>query len=479
MLVYFVELKRGPGEIPGDHAVGTDFGVVAHPAQQPVGDPRRPARPGGKLGRALVGERYPEQPGRPADDDLELVRLVEVQVGGEAEPVAERSRQQPGPGSRPDQRERRDVQRDGGRARALADHHVDAEVLHGQVEHLLGGPGQAVDLVDEDHLALAERGQHRRQVTRPLDRRTAGDAQRRAELGGDDHRDRGLAQPGRAGQQHVVRRPTAPQGALQDQRQLLAHPRLADELGEPLGPQRALDNPLVRVGQRGHHPFVLVPAVLTGPAEGPVLSRHRYCLLSLRRAARSTVATSTASPSEPPTTPSSSSAAMARSASLAGQPRFTRPDCTWSRHAGARRAARGGQPSPPSPGGPSLSFISSTIRCAPFLPIPGTMVSAPRSSVETARRSASGACTASMARASLGPTPLAVCSSSKTFRSSSEEKPYKVSESSRTTSEVATCAGSPSLSVASVPGVHCTRIPTPPTSMTAPSGATPATVPRK
>ena len=83
-----------------------------------------------------------------------------------------------------------------------------------------------------------------------------------------------------------------------------------------------------------------------------------------------------------------------------------------------------------------------------------------------------------MASASRGPTPLAVCSSSKTFRSSSEPKPYRVSESSLTTSDVATWAGSPGLSVASVPGVHCTRIPTPPTSMTAPSGATPATVPR-
>src|ERR1700747_51839 len=49
-----------------------------------------------------------------------------------------------------------------------------------------------------------------------------------------------------------------PPRALQDQRQRLASPRLADELGEPLGPQRGLDGPLVRVGQRGHD---LVPGV--------------------------------------------------------------------------------------------------------------------------------------------------------------------------------------------------------------------------
>ena len=44
--------------------------------------------------------------------------------------------------------------------------------------------------------------------------------------------------------------PAAPQRALQHQGQLLADPVLADDLGEPLGPQRAFDEALVRVGQR-------------------------------------------------------------------------------------------------------------------------------------------------------------------------------------------------------------------------------------
>ncbi len=111
--------------------------------------------------------------------------------------------------------------------------------------------------------------------------------------------------------------------------------------------------------------------------------------------------------------------------------------------------------------------------------MPGTVVSAARSSVATARRSASGLNTASIASASRGPTPLAVCSSSNVFRSSSPAKPYRVSASSRTTSEVATRARSPVRSPASVPGVHCTSSPTPPTSITAPSGATADTVPSR
>ena len=60
-----------------------------------------------------------------------------------------------------------------------------------------------------------------------------GEPDGRAQLRGDDHGQAGLAQPGRAGQQDVVGRVAAPAGALQHQLELLAHARLADELGEP------------------------------------------------------------------------------------------------------------------------------------------------------------------------------------------------------------------------------------------------------
>ena len=68
------------------------------------------------------------------------------------------------------------------------DDHVDAEVLHREVQHLLGGPGDAVDLVDEQHVVLDQVGQHRGQVAGALQRRPRRQAQRRAEFGGDDHR---------------------------------------------------------------------------------------------------------------------------------------------------------------------------------------------------------------------------------------------------------------------------------------------------
>ena len=208
-LVDLVEVERCVRDLEGDRAVGADLGVVADPAQQPVGDPRRAARPRGDLGRTLRRDGYAEQPGRAVHDPVELGDVVELEVAGEAEPVAQRPGQQPGPGGGPDHRERRDLQRDRGGARPLADDDVDPEVLHREVEHLLGGARHPVDLVDEEDVAVVHPGEDRGEVAGVGERRATGDPERRADLGRDDHRQRGLAEPGRAGEQHVVGRAVA------------------------------------------------------------------------------------------------------------------------------------------------------------------------------------------------------------------------------------------------------------------------------
>ena len=53
-----------------------------------------------------------EHDGRAREHLLELLVVVELQVGGEAEPVAQRVGQQPRSGRRADQRERREIERD-------------------------------------------------------------------------------------------------------------------------------------------------------------------------------------------------------------------------------------------------------------------------------------------------------------------------------------------------------------------------------
>ena len=214
------------------------------------------ARAAGDLRRPLVGQLDPQQVGAAGQHQLELGRLVELHLPDEPEPVAQRPGQQAGARGGADQGERVDLQRDGGGPGPLADDDVDPEVLHRHVQQFLGRPGDAVDLVDEQHVAGREVGQHRGEVAGALDGRAAGDLHRGAQLGADDQREAGLAEPGRAGQQHVVRRPAAALGALEHQRELAGHLGLADEVVQRVRSQGGLDDPLLVTGLRRDGPLL-------------------------------------------------------------------------------------------------------------------------------------------------------------------------------------------------------------------------------
>ena len=179
-------------------------------------------------------------PGRAAHDRAELVRLVVPEPEGHAEAVAQRRRQQAGSRRRADEREGRQVDRQRARGGALAEDDVEPEVLERRVEDLLGGAVEAVDLVDEEHVARLDRRQDRGDVLL-LERRPGDGAEADAELLADDLRQGRLAEPRRPGEEHVVERLAAPLGRVERDAELLLDPLLADEVVEPARPQRALD----------------------------------------------------------------------------------------------------------------------------------------------------------------------------------------------------------------------------------------------
>ena len=74
------------------------------------------------------------------------------------------------------------------------------------IQHFLDDGTQAVDLVDEQHVARLEVREQRREIARPLEHRTRGLVQGHAELVRDDVRERGLAEAGRPEEQRVVER---------------------------------------------------------------------------------------------------------------------------------------------------------------------------------------------------------------------------------------------------------------------------------
>ena len=232
-VVHLEQLQRLGGDLVGDRALVPHLGEVAHAAQDAVGHPRGAARAAGDLAAAAVVDLDPQDPGRAADDLLDLLRVVVVEPVRDAEAVAQRRGQQAGASGRADQRERRQVEPDRVRAGPLADHDVDAAVLHGRVQQLLDRAVEPVDLVDEQHVVGLERGQDRGHVGLAVDGRAGHDPQRRAHLGRDDAGQRGLAEARRPRQQHVLARLAAGPSRLQEDRELLLDRLLADELRQP------------------------------------------------------------------------------------------------------------------------------------------------------------------------------------------------------------------------------------------------------
>ena len=235
------------------------LGEVAHLSQQAIGDAGRASGPPGDLGRAAdIGVHF-EDPRGALHDRHKVVDGVEVEPGHQSETVAQRSGDETGAGGGADQGERGQVQRDGAGRGALAEHDVDAEVLHGGIQDLFDGAGQAVDLVDEQDVTGLELGEHGRQITGPLQGGPRGGLQMGAEFVGDDVSQGRLAQSRRAGEEQVVDRLAALASRAQEHIEMALQLTLADELleaartqsglAEPVGRQRIRRQQLSRIGR--------------------------------------------------------------------------------------------------------------------------------------------------------------------------------------------------------------------------------------
>ena len=220
-------------DLPGDCAVGADFGVVAHAAQQAVGDPRRAAGALGQRARAGRLEFDLERGGGSDDDLFELVGAVEIKALDHAEAVAQRRRDHRVARRRADQREGLDRELDAARGGSAADHHEELEILHRRIKHFFGRARHAVNLVDEEHVVRLHRREDGGYVTGALDRRAAGWSKVDAELAGDDAGERSLAQSRRTVKQQVVERLVASAGGVDRDANRLMDGGLADEVFEP------------------------------------------------------------------------------------------------------------------------------------------------------------------------------------------------------------------------------------------------------
>ena len=117
------------------------------------------------ISRAASGVERDLQDPAGAPHDLLHVRVgVEVQAVHDAEPAAQRRRQQPRSRRGADQREGLERHLHRSRAGPLPDHEVELVVLERRIEDLFDRRRQAVNLVDEQDVARLQVGQDRGQI---------------------------------------------------------------------------------------------------------------------------------------------------------------------------------------------------------------------------------------------------------------------------------------------------------------------------
>jgi len=179
--------------------------------------------------------------GAAGDDIFEFLDRIEIQPNRNAEPIAQRRGQQSQPGGRRHQREFGQIDLDRPRRRPFADDEVQLIILHGRIEDFLDRRIEPMDLVDEEDVAFFQIGQKGGEITGLGDHRTGGGAEIDTQLAADDLRQRRLAKPRRPDEQHMIERLAPGPRRLDENLQVFARRRLADEIVERLRTQAGVD----------------------------------------------------------------------------------------------------------------------------------------------------------------------------------------------------------------------------------------------
>ena len=205
----FVNIHHGKGffgDLRGDGAVGLDLCVVPGPCEEIVGDSGCSPAAECDLQRAAVFNGSVEDPGGTGHDLLQVVRLIVVQTERKFEPGTERRGKQSLPCGGADERETGQIQADRAGARSLIDHDVDEKIFHGAVKIFLHSGIEAVDLVDEEDIALLQTGQQSGEIARFFDDRSAAGLDIGAFFVGDDVCEGGFPQSRGTAQKQMPQR---------------------------------------------------------------------------------------------------------------------------------------------------------------------------------------------------------------------------------------------------------------------------------
>ena len=130
----------------------------------------------------------------------------------------------------------------------MGDGEVDAVVRQGRVEGVFDHGGEAVYLVDKEHIVRLQAGEQAGEVARLVEHGTRGELEAHAEFVGNDVGEGGFAQSRRPVEQSVVERFATVFGRLDEDAQVVDHLLLTAEVVEGEGPEGVLE---VAVGGGG------------------------------------------------------------------------------------------------------------------------------------------------------------------------------------------------------------------------------------
>src|SRR4029077_10455946 len=116
---------------------------------------------------------------------------------------------------------------------------------------------EAMDFIEEEYLLRFKRRENCRQVAFPLQQRSSAGLNRHIQLVSDNLRQRRLAEPWRAVEQHMIERFAATARSLHCDLNVLFHALLADVLVKALGADAGFDTRVFIVGSTGYDPLGL------------------------------------------------------------------------------------------------------------------------------------------------------------------------------------------------------------------------------
>jgi hypothetical protein len=220
---------------------------IAHPAEEPVGDPRRTAGAASDFGCRFLGNLDFEDPGRAIDNYSQVVARVELETVDNAETITQGRGQETGSSRRTDERKTGQCQTHAPSCGTLPNNQIELEVLHRRVQDFFDRSGQSVDLIDEKNISSLKVGQHRREIARTFEDWSRGDVDLGTHLVADDVGEGGLSKTRGAEEESVIQCLATISSCTDEHPEIGRQPGLTDELRETAGPQRFFERLLFRM----------------------------------------------------------------------------------------------------------------------------------------------------------------------------------------------------------------------------------------